>query len=56
MIQRDIEYSGDSNGYTGGYYTRETQKEPMKPKKSNKWIKIWFLVIVMIFLLFQWML
>jgi len=49
MIQRDIEYSGDSSGYTGGYYTSEEKpKEPKKPKKSNKWIEVWFLVIIMI--------
>ena len=53
MIQRDIDYGGDSGsgGYTGGFlsgFKNEEPKEPKKPKKSNKWIEIWFLVAIMI--------
>lgn len=47
MIQRDMEYDGDS----GGYVDRTTNTNPEEPKKLmkyNKWFEIWFIVILMI--------
>ena len=39
-----MDYGGDSGGYTDVHFTKPTTKEP---KKSNKWVEIWFLVAIM---------
>jgi hypothetical protein len=44
MIHRDIEYSGDSSGYTGGYYAPEEPKEPKNPKNLISGLKFGFLL------------